>query len=336
MSTDSSILLPSRFDVTPHRSDGGGASLAGILQLISILCSVGILLGLIVGFISQWLYLIVIFPIFMGLAVGWVGEKTIERYKIRKPWACGFAGFAAGCLCCLTMHYTGYQRFESSMDEVPPEVREIARHIDEVAAAGDQVPQEVRDLVKQLRADPKALAALQVNGFWDYMKLQAKEGVTITEVGKGGNGLNLGYEGSFIYWGVEALILAAVAFGLMRNAAARPFCVDCQLWKTETPLIETTCPPKPIVDAVRSGDLAALEQVLTKLDPKKCKVGQSTRISTCVCTSCETDQTVEVKVSKVVVSNGHPTESKLVQICYPGESLEALRALAMRVMNPTT
>lgn len=330
MSTDSAVPLPSRFDVSPYKSDGG-SSLAGSLQLFSILCSVAILVGLIVSFISQWQYFIIVFPLLMSLAIGWVGAKTIERYKMRQPWICGIAGVAAGLLCCLTMHYADYQRLKSQMADVPAQIRDFARRPDQVGARNDQPPQDVADLIRQFGANPKFFAALRVNSFWDYVKFRADEGVTIRKVGNGEKGMNLGYEGSFVYWGLEAFLLAAMALVMMRDAASRPFCTDCDLWKTETTLMETTCAPKPIVAAIRQGDLDTLEKVLTSIDSKRCKDGQSTRISTCVCPNCETEQTVEVKVSKVVIYGKRPNVSTLAQISYPGESLAAITSLARRV-----
>jgi hypothetical protein len=231
------------------------------------------------------------------------------------------------------MHYSDYQRFESEMSDAHPVVRDTARHIDQLTAAGDQVPEEIRDIINQLRNEPKYLAALQVDGFWDYLKWAATEGVTIAEVGKGGNGLNLGYFGTFIYWSVEALILAAIAFIMMRKAAARPFCLDCDAWKTEKILLESTQDHNPIFEAVRQGDLDALEKTLTTIDSRKPKANQFTRISTYICDHCGTDQTIEVKAAKMVVNNGTPGESKLIVLSYPGESLESLNALAVRVMH---
>lgn len=335
MSTDSPVNapLPQRFDVVPYTSDGG-ATLAGLLQLASILCSVGILLGLIIGFVSQWIYLIVIFPLLMGALVGWVGKKTIERYKIRRPMTCAIAGFAAGCLCFLTMHYCEYLIFESHLDSVPVEVRNIARHFDQAAAEGQNADEWSRDVIKRLRDDPKMLETLQVDGFPDYMELQARHGVTISEVGKGGNGLNLGYVGSYIYWCVEAVLLALIALGIMKQAAGLPFCVDCHSWKTDSPLIEVACTSKDIEAAVRQGDLAELERTITAPDPKKIKAGQSTKILTCVCANCESPQTMEVKVSRVSIVNGQKAEGVALMVSYPIEALDPLHEMVARITNP--
>ncbi len=342
MSTDAPVPMPSRFDVMPHKPDGGGGSFAGALQLTAILGSVGILLGLAVSFLSQWIYLILLFPLGMGFLLGLVGAKTIERYKIRKPLICGIAGFAAGCFCFLAMHYLDYRRFESHLSEVPEEIRAIAQNIDRLEAQGfpaakiegeaedeqakqtrQAVEQEIRDVITQLRAAPDQLAALQVNSFWDFMDLQAKEGVTLSRAGHGGNGINLGYVGSFIYWCGEALIVAVMALAIMMTSASQPFCRQCDCWKREIPLIGSPVDPHVVAESVQQGDLAALEQTLTTNAPQTNKPQLFTKISAAICANCESASPVEVKVVKVKTnSKGETSDSTVAHISYPGEALE--------------
>jgi hypothetical protein len=71
-------------------------------------------------------------------------------------------------------------------------------------------------------------------------------------------GTNLGYVGSYIYWGVELLILVGVSFAIMLGAASEPFCVQCETWKQERILGGVSPPADEAVDAINQGDLNRL------------------------------------------------------------------------------
>jgi len=321
-----------RFDVTKHVSDGGGGSLAGTLQLVSILTSVGILLGFIASYVSQWFFLVVIFPLLIGFGLGLVGALTIKRYKIRRPILCGAAGFVAGCFCLLTMHYCDYRRLENSLAEQPEAVLEIARNIEKLEAQRDQLAPEVQEVIQELRRNPEALRVFRIRNLWDFMNYQAENGVTLST--KRGQDINLGYTGSFIYWGVECLLVAGVCWAMMNMEASKPFCSECNQWKVEKPLLVSSLGPKEITAAVKDGDLIALESALTNTTAA---VNQSvyTKVLVHVCDGCDPPGAFEIKVIKVTVNakNEHSNSDQAL-MTYPGEALVPLQELTERVTNP--
>jgi hypothetical protein len=324
MSDDTTDPSPSQFEVKAYVPDGGGGSLGGTLQLVSILSSIGTVIGLAVSFMSQWFYLIVVFPMIMGALVGLVGAMTIKRYRIRRPFLCGLAGFVAGCFCFLAMHYCNHLRFERRLSDVPVAVREIARSFDQLITEVDRLPDDVRQIVTQLRAAPETLRALRVSSFLDFMNLQAETGVTIAGRGGRANGTNLGYAGSIIYWIAESLFLAVVATAIMTSAAATPYCAQCHSWKVESPtLINSSINPDLISNKLLSGDLAAFEQFLMETDPVYRVKGQYTKVKTHACPLCQSDAPFEVAVIKVKTNskNGEEGESNLGLITFPGEAL---------------
>jgi hypothetical protein len=313
-----------RFDVLPHVADGG-CSIGSLIKLTIILCGVGIMLGMAVSFIGRFLYLIVLFPLGMGAVVGAVGAWAIKKYKIRKPYLCGITGLLAGCFTFLAMHYGDYEHLEGKLAEakVPEEVRQIARHIDEFKAKGEQVPEEIRELIRELEARPDDLAVLRIGSFWDFMDYQATQGVTLSKVGAGGGkGVNLGYTGSFIYWGVESLLLAGVALSIMYGAASLPFCLSCESWKDEQVLGNTATNASGVGAAVQEGDLAKVSDSLTVSSD------QTAKVSAFVCPNCGTAEPIEVKVTKISVNKkGEKSESQVAMVTYPGESLSELQSL---------
>lgn len=332
MSAESSSARPMRFDVTKHVSDGGGGSISGALQLASILISVGILLGFIASYVSQWFFLVVIFPLLMGFGLGLVGAITIKHYKIRRPIVCGAAGFVAGCFCLLTMHYSDYRRLESALADQPEAVLEIARNIEQLEAKMSELPPEIREVIGELRKNPEMLRVFKIRNLWDFMKYQAENGVTLSS--KRGQDINLGYTGSFIYWGVECLLVAGVCWAMMNMEASKPFCADCNRWKVEKPLLVSTLGPKEITDAVNAGDLRALESALTSSDANQ-KPSVYTKMLVHVCDACDPPATFEIKVVKVTVNakNEHSNSDQTL-MTYPGEALVPLQELTERVTAP--
>ena len=311
-----------RYDVSAHTADGG-CSIASLIKLTVILCGVGIMLGMAVSFIGRFFYLIVLFPLGMGAVVGAAGDWAIKKYKIRKPYLCGLTGLLAGCFTFLAMHYGDYEHFEGQLTEVPKEVRLIARNIDQFKAQGKEVPEEIREVIRQLEADRSALDVLRVGSFWDFMDYQARQGVTISKAGAGGGkGMNLGYTGSFIYWGLESLLLAGVALAIMYGAASLPFCLACETWKDEKVLGGSSTTAANLGTAVSGGDLAEVAGAIASPG------GDTISMSAFVCPNCGTEAPVEVKVTKITVNKkGESSESQVAFVTYPGESLPAFESL---------
>lgn len=332
MSMDSPAARPMRFEVTKHVSDGGGGSFSGALQLASILISVGILLGFIASYVSQWFFLVLIFPLLMGFALGMVGGLTIKHYKIRKPLLCGTAGFLAGCFCLLTMHYCDYRRLENALADTPEAILDVARNIEKLEAQIDRIPPDVRELIQELRKHPQDLRVFRIRNLWDFMDYQAENGVTLSS--KGGRDTNLGYIGSFIYWGFECLLVAGVCWAIMNLTASVPFCADCNQWKVEKPLLVSSNRPKEITDAVTDGDLTALEAALTRNDGTQ-KQSVYTKLMVRVCDGCESPANFEIGVVKVTVNakNEHSYSNQTL-MTYPGEALVPLQELTERVTTP--
>src|SRR5205809_6726552 len=95
----------STFPTTPYQPDGG-YTLGGLLMLIAALAAVGAVLGYITHIISQYFYFILVFPLFIGFAIGAVGIRMVIKGRIRNPWLGGLAGFFAGIFAMLVMHYS--------------------------------------------------------------------------------------------------------------------------------------------------------------------------------------------------------------------------------------
>jgi hypothetical protein len=93
-----------RFDTEPFRPEGGIPPLGLVLTMGGSLLS-ALLIGSVVGYVAQWLYLVLLFPAAMGLGVGAATSFAVKRGKVRNPLIAGLAGGIGGALVMLSMHY---------------------------------------------------------------------------------------------------------------------------------------------------------------------------------------------------------------------------------------
>ncbi|MBM4068674.1 MAG: hypothetical protein FJ271_06980 [Planctomycetes bacterium] len=72
--------------------------------------------------------------------------------------------------------------------------------------------------------------------FGQFIDAQATAGVQLLGRAGRGGGINLGYVGTFIYWGIEILGVLFMCCILGVIIAGTPFCVDCNRWKEKRDL----------------------------------------------------------------------------------------------------
>jgi hypothetical protein len=256
------------------------------MMLVGALLVAGGVLGFLAHLISQAIYLIILFPALIGAALGWLGSRMVKQGRVRSPLLGGVAGFLGGVLAMFMMHYFDYQAVK----------REVT------ATRG--IPVEV------------------LPDFWEYMDLKAEQGVELKKAGRSGKGLNLGYYGSYVYWGIEVLIVAGISFAMIRGAASEPYCAGCDQWKKPQVLGFFGADPATATAAVQSGDLQRFR------DAGPSPGGGPTRVTVA---SCETSQGrcgVDVKLESIGVDKNRKQQTKkIAHVTYPPEALPHLAAL---------
>ncbi len=299
------------FDTQPYVPDGG-FSAVGLLVLLIGLGAAGIGMGALAYYVSQWFYLILLFPFAIGIVIGGVGMVLVKAGKVRAPWLAGIAGLLAGVLAIVTSHYLEYRQFNIDLND-----NRAKAQFKMLLAANDE-----KEVLKRL---------LAVKSFPDFVDAKAHEGVTIKRGGGNDKGINLGYIGSYIYWLVEMSIVAGIVFAMTWKPAREPFCTTSNEWKTERCGDNFAVPQELGVDAVVSavgdgavGKLAELKQVArestTPTIPVRIYVYASPQHS---------DVTpVDVKLNKFVTNkNGQQEEKEILLITYPAHALPSLETL---------
>ena len=280
-----------RFETSPYRPDGG-CPLTGLLFAASISLAAAMSAAWSVSFIGQWLYLIVFFPLGLGFAVAMAGSFGIRRGKVRNSLCAAVLGFAAGGLAMSAVHFFDYQRFLDAAENVIPGARQIWTD--------------------------------RGNTVFTYVDMAAEEGVHIGKVGHGNDkGMNLGYVGSYIYWGLEVLGVGALALCLMLGAARVPFCSACNSWKVERKLGQVNLPSVVVKQAIASGEIVKLAEA-DFADIKGCMV-----IKAAICPHCGEEAPVDVRLEEVTVNaKGEQKSQELLHMTYPGQAIAVLESLA--------
>ena len=157
-------------------------------------------------------YLIVAFPLAMGLTGGKVMGAAIRQGKVRNPAIATLFGVLTGLLMYGSLQGARYWQFKLSASE------EITKELE--AASGNQ-SNNIIDTFLQEKTGSK--------GFVGYLKHNAQQGVIIAPL-DGKETTNLGETGTWIYWLIELatidITIAAIAYSTAKN----PFCENCDQW----------------------------------------------------------------------------------------------------------
>jgi hypothetical protein len=307
--TGPASALP-KYDVVPYRPDGGFA-VSGMGMLVSAMVLLGAALGFVAHYVSQWFYLILIFPVVIGLALGAVGHRMVKSGRVRNPLLGGLAGFVGGVLAMTMMHYFDFESFKKAIANRQPEFVAFATKSADARAE----EYRIRDITGNDR-DEVEIAVGAYNSFPKYMDMQAREGVELKKAASSGKGMNLGYYGSYTYWIIEVLIVAGITFGMVKGATAEPYCRPCGQWKKPNVLGFFKGDAGAAASAVAAGDLEALRQA----DPTPDVT--NVRLTAAGCATATDQCAIDVKLEQLTAdSNGNVKANALSHATYPAEAL---------------
>lgn len=182
-----------------------------VMLVIAALCG-GLVLGGLAFALSQYIWLIILFPAGLGLAAGVLPSEMIQKHNVRSPFAAAVAALLMGLMIYGTIHYLGYLVFHSGTSDLL-----VAEHgpidLDTQAA-----------FVDSFLADETGST-----GFLGYLKLEAQAGVSIGSIGSA-SALRLNESLTWLYWAIEVGITTGIATLATVASARKPFCEACQRW----------------------------------------------------------------------------------------------------------
>ena len=301
--------------VRPYAPEGGFDPTGLLISIVAMLLAAAVT-GFAAHLISQWIYLIFVFPVGIGLAVGYVGSAMAGRFKVRSPAMAGLAGFLGGVVAMASMHFFDYQTVRSLVEDWPAEEKAFCQVSE--AEFGEMVqkgtPQEKEDAWLEYKV---YRASRSLPAFMDF---QAEQGVELKRAGSGDKtkGINLGYVGSWIYWVVEILLVAFLTYSVVKGRASEPFCRRCQQWKQQRVLGSVGTDVQGAAGALRSGDLARIRKHGSGIPDK------STEVIAYVCPRCDSAGEVDVKLNVVTVEKKKTKKTTVAFLTYPPDSLPLL------------
>ena len=279
---------PPRFVALPYRAEGG-CSLLRLPLFVAALLLAGPALGWVASALGQVCYLILLFPLAVGLALAALAAVACRRARLRNPTLAGLTGLAAGVLAVLTMHVCDYEQTRRQLRAEPTGIPET---------------------VRQRLAETDNLATY----------LDATAGIGLTVCDRSDTGFNLGYVGTYAYWAVELMVVAGLGLFGARAAALRPFCGGCGRWKGERRL-GTLHESAELLPLLRRGDLVGLAG--HRVPPPPARRGGALMLSAAYCPGCREETPVDVRLERLAGGRGQPP-GDVVHLSYPGEALPVL------------
>lgn len=186
-----------------HRAAWQGA----VVLLFTTIC-IGRALGGFAFILSGVIWLMVLFPLVLGLLAGFLLSKIVLHYKVRSP----SISIAMAIMISAAFHSVGYDTFQF-------EARQVI---------ADQ--QGLRDSAAQAQViDGFLVQETGYTGFLGYLKFIAQEGVSFGRLGSS-QILTLNEPMTWLYWVVEFGIIIAGAIAGVRDDSKKPFCEACNCW----------------------------------------------------------------------------------------------------------
>lgn len=278
--------------------------------------SVGLALvaGIVEGLVSQWLSLLLVFPLLIGVAAGGGAHWAIRSRKIRAPLAAMGIAALAGFLGETAVHYLGYRAARATVAE---RVEGLTGTIDFVALNG--VDAAVDSVFAGHGVD-------QVPPFVGYLRAAAERGITITSAHGSSSGGSPTLTGVGVYslWVLEYLLAIGVAVLMAREQASAPFCEGCNGWYTRIEKLAVgdghKSKFKPLKSRLETGQFADAVRELGKSDGKTAAV-----VLLKGCTTCNAHEPVLELHSLTALNTKKPQEHVVYRSLVTPTQAQALR-----------
>jgi hypothetical protein len=185
--------------------------------------------GVILGFITQWIDLLILFACLIGWAAGLGLKMGVKIGHCRNRSIVIVLSLAVGSLAYGMKNYMNYRQARQAVGLQIQEI--VVKENGGQKPAGLETPSDYYDLYLEKTAGKK--------GFPGWVEMTLQQGVSISN--HGSKGLNLGYYGSIVYFLVEILFAAWAAFSVAIGQIKVPYCEKCHDWSSEG-LIQMTTP----------------------------------------------------------------------------------------------
>lgn len=278
----------------------GKAPAPGVLLVFLGAIIGGLLVGGLFGLVGHFFSLLILFPLMMGGASGYLLATCITKGKVRNGMIAILASLLTGVVTYGTTHLVDYAFFKHELKQ----------------AVGQELQgKPVSGALLGIIEDNYLQKRTHSTGIVGYMKLAAEEGVRIGRPGADleKDGTPVQGSAAWYLWGIELVLCGLVAIAMGWRATNNPFCERCDEWydkETRVAQVEFSL-TDPLLNALKFGDFSAAKQLLATES-----VADFPRFDlfTQRCPHCEeADQVLTVK--KVSLNRKKEVETKDVLTC---------------------
>ena len=198
--------------------DGSGLTILFLTAFISCL-----LVGGLYGAISRWIDLIIVFPICVGAAFGYLMSFGTKWGHCRNMTYVWIIAIVLGASLFVVKYFVHYKLDRGAMEESAAQA--IMKQF-----PGKPIPPNAPSFF----VDEYYREKFGFGGFIGYFLSVIKSGMVISDVGKSAkDGANLGSVGTIILFLVEIIFAAALAGVTARLNSFSPYCEKCLCWAEE-------------------------------------------------------------------------------------------------------
>ena len=278
----------------PYKPSGQSAESGPLLLAAATLAS-AVAIGVFANFLGAHFWLLIIFPVLMGVGVGLVARRIVQIRAIRAPLLAGAVGLAGGLLTWGVNFGQDYHNIRSALTEefrvtamqvadpgLGPPTDEGLQHAVDVALVrwAADLPFSEAELVANIYREPVDDGTGGVidpdepppfgAAFIADRTLAAHQGLTLFNPGESASeGVTLGPVGTLITWLVELLFTAWSAAWLPWSQAREPFCERCEGWYGGQEQVLALAPAAARAEverALKHSDVPALSRQVGAID----------------------------------------------------------------------
>lgn len=262
-----------------------------ILMLIAALIG-GVVIGVLVAFVHQFIYLVLVFPLLMAVVGGGLIGLIVRSGKVRSPVMAALFGILIGAVLYGVYRYGAY-------------------YVDRQKIV-DQLVNEQHFTAAQAQAgfDTVLQKDFGTTGFIGYEQLVARDGISFTSTTSVNDSSAVPIKGPLVYgyWAIEFLIIVGVAAAVASQRANQPFCENCGTWYSGKGMIGSVDnkASKQFIKLLRNGQFAEAKAMFTPpANPPR------TDLEMDFCKTCQ-DSDVVVTAQKVVKTSRNRTNKSVL------------------------
>jgi len=226
------------------------ASSLPMSELTMVLLTVGLgsaVIGVVAYIISIYLWLIILFPLAVGFLGGALVKWQIKGAKLGNAAIAALIGLFAGMLIYSTFFASGYVHFRLEAEK-------------QLAADAEYFGVSPSDLLDDL-----LIYETGSGGFLGFLKIVEREGIEISQVtDPSDRGLAVTGVWVYVYYLIEAGLIAGVSTGFALDAGRQPYCPQCRDWiekKINMGHVSTQQGPE-FRSALRLGNISTIKEYI--------------------------------------------------------------------------